>query len=698
MFFSKKMKFGDKELVLESGKMARQANGSAVVKYGDNILLVTVCGKKEPAVGYDFFPLTVEYREKMYASGKIPGGFIKREARPSQNETLSARIIDRPIRPLFPTGFKNEVQVICNILSSEGDMMMDTFGIIGTSLAVNLSDIPFSQPIAGVRIGRLDGKLIANPTTDQMKECDIELVLSGGKGFISMVEGESHEISENDLLEAVKFGQKIIDKICDFQAKIIKEFGKKKFNFAIPEIPEAIKKKVTKLSNAKIKKFVKLKDKEVRNETRKELYIEVDEALAEEFPDSKKVFHEIMHDLEKDIVRGNIIKNKKRIDGRKPDEIRQITCELDILPRVHGSALFTRGETQSLGVCTLGGDMDSQMVETIYDKYSQKFYLHYNFPPFSVGEVKRIMGVSRREIGHGHLAERSFYPVMPTEADFPYTIRLVSEILESNGSSSMASVCSNSLAMMAAGVPIKKQVSGIAMGLIKEGDDVVILSDILGEEDHLGDMDFKVTGTTEGICAYQMDIKVQGISFEIMKAALKQAKAGREHILGIMYDTIKEPRTELAQHAPRILNYIVPKDEIALLIGPGGKTIKGIIADFDVKVNVDDDGLVKILSEGENGEKALAYIKQMFAKPEKDKIYEATVKSVKPFGAFVEILPRQEGLVHVSEIAIERVEDIDKYIKVGDVIKVRYKGKDKQGRIQLARKEILLEEKKKAEK
>ncbi|NOR45492.1 MAG: polyribonucleotide nucleotidyltransferase [Candidatus Delongbacteria bacterium] len=698
MFFSKKMKLGDKELVLESGKMARQANGSAYLKYGDNILLVTVCGKKEPAVGYDFFPLTVEYREKMYASGKIPGGFIKREARPSMNEILSARIIDRPIRPLFPEGFKNEVQVICNILSSEGDMMMDTFGIIGTSLAVNLSDIPFSQPIAGVRVGRLDGKLIANPTTDQMKECDIELVLSGGKGFISMVEGESHEISETELLEAVEFGQKIINKICDFQAKIIKEFGKKKFEFTIPEIPEDIKKKVTKLSNAKIKKFVKLKDKEVRNETRRELYIEIDEALAEEFPDSKKIFHEIMHDLEKDIVRGNIIKNKKRIDGRKPDEIRQITCELDILPRVHGSALFTRGETQSLGVCTLGGDMDSQMVENIYDKYDQKFYLHYNFPPFSVGEVKRIMGVSRREVGHGHLAERSFYPVMPTEADFPYTIRLVSEILESNGSSSMASVCSNSLAMMAAGVPIKKAVSGIAMGLIKEGKDVVILSDILGEEDHLGDMDFKVTGTNDGICAYQMDIKVQGISFEIMKAALEQAKAGREHILGIMNDTIQESRTELATHAPRIINYSIPKDEIALLIGPGGKTIKGIIADFDVKVNVNDDGLVKILSEGENGEKALAYIKQMFAKPEKDMIYEATVKSVKPFGAFVEILPRQEGLVHVSEIAIERVNNIDDYIKVGDVIKVRYKGKDKQGRIQLARKELLLEEKKKAEK
>ncbi|MDA3884939.1 MAG: polyribonucleotide nucleotidyltransferase [Candidatus Delongbacteria bacterium] len=698
MFFSKKMKLGDKELVLESGKMARQANGSAVVKFGDNILLVTVCGKKEPALGYDFFPLTVEYREKMYASGKIPGGFFKREARPSTTEILSARIIDRPIRPLFPEGFKNEVQVICNILSSEGDMMMDTFGIIGTSLAINLSDIPFSEPIAGIRVGRLDGKLIANPTTDQMKECDIELVLSGGKGFISMVEGESHEVSETELLEAVEFGQKIIDKICDFQAKIIKEFGKKKFKFDIPEIPEDIKKKVTKLSSVKIKKFIKLKDKEVRNETRRELYTEIDEALAEEFPDSKKMFHGIMHDLEKDIVRGNIIKNKKRIDGRKPDEIRQITCELDVLPRVHGSALFTRGETQSLGVCTLGGDMDSQMIENIYERTEQKFYLHYNFPPFSVGEVKRIMGVSRREIGHGNLAERSFYPVIPTEADFPYTIRLVSEILESNGSSSMASVCSNSLAMMAAGVPIKKQVSGIAMGLIKEGDDVVILSDILGEEDHLGDMDFKVTGTNDGICAYQMDIKIQGISFEIMKAALEQAKAGREHILGIMHETIQESRVALSEHAPRILNYNVPSDEVALLIGPGGKTIKGLIKEFDVKINIDDDGLVKILSDGENGERALERIKEMFKKPEIGMIYDAVVKSVKPFGAFVEILPKQEGLVHVSEIAIDRVENIDKHIKVGDIIKVRYKGKDKQGRIQLARKEILLEEKKKAEK
>ncbi|MBN2788711.1 MAG: polyribonucleotide nucleotidyltransferase [Candidatus Delongbacteria bacterium] len=698
MFFSKKMKLGDKELVLESGKMARQANGAAVVKYGDNMLLVTVCGNKEPAVGYDFFPLTVEYREKMYASGKIPGGFIKREARPSNNEILSARIIDRPIRPLFPEGFKNEVQVICNVLSSEGNMMMDTFGIIGTSLAVNLSDIPFSEPVAGIRIGRLDGELIANPTTDQMKKCDIELVLSGGKGFISMVEGESKEISETELLEAVEFGQKIIDDICDFQAKIIKEFGKKKFEFDIPEIPDDIKKKVVKLSKKQIEKFTKIKIKEERNEARRILYAEVDEALAEEFPDQKKIFHEIMHDLEKDIVRASIIKSKKRIDGRKPDEIRQITCELDVLPRVHGSALFTRGETQSLGVCTLGGDSDSQMVENIYQKEDEKFYLHYNFPPFSVGEVKRIMGVSRREIGHGHLAERSFYPVIPNEEEFPYTIRLVSEILESNGSSSMASVCSNSLAMMAAGVPIKKQVSGIAMGLIKEGDDVVILSDILGDEDHLGDMDFKVTGTMDGICAYQMDIKIQGISIEIMKSALIQAKAGREHILGIMNDTIKDSRENLSEHAPRILNYNVPKDEVALLIGPGGKTIKGIIAEFDVKVDINDDGLVKILSDGENGERALEYIKKMFAKPEKDMIYDAVVKSVKPFGAFVEILPRQEGLVHVSEIAIERVNNIDDYIKVGDVIRVKYLGKDKEGRIKLARKELLLEEKKKNEK
>lgn len=689
MFFSKKMMLGDKELTLESGKLARQANGSAVIKYGDSMLLVTVCAKREAAVGYDFFPLTVEYREKMYASGKIPGGFIKREARPSNREILSARIIDRPIRPMFPEGFKNEVQVICNVLSSEGDMLMDTFGVIGTSLAVNLSDIPFSQPVAGIRVGRLNGEFVVNPTTDQMEECDIELVLCGGKGFISMVEGESREVSEDDLLQAVDFGQKIIDDICDLQSEIVKEFGKSKFEFSIPEIPEEIKEKVISLSEQKIREFSKIKIKEERNEARRVLYSEVTEQLSEEYPDHVKTFSEIMHDLEKDIVRKNIIAENIRIDGRRPDEIRQITCELDVLPRVHGSALFTRGETQSLGVCTLGGDSDTQMIEDIYEKDDQKFYLHYNFPPFSVGEVKRIMGVSRREIGHGHLAERSFYPVKPDAEEFPYTIRLVSEILESNGSSSMATVCSCSLAMMAAGVPVKKPVAGIAMGLIKDNDDVVILSDILGDEDHLGDMDFKVTGTKDGICSYQMDMKIQGITVDIMKNALTQAKAGREHIIGIMNETIDAPRTELSEHAPRILKHKIPADEIGLFVGPGGKNIKGIIADFGVKIDIDDTGLIKILSDGENGEAALKHIQAMFAKPEIGAIYEGIVKGVKPFGVFVEIMPRTEGLVHVSELSLERIQNVEDHFKIGDKLKVKYIGTDKEGRIKLVRKELL---------
>ncbi len=692
MFFSKKMMLGGRELVLESGKMAKQANGAAVVKYGDNMLLVTVCAMKEAAEGFDFFPMTVEYREKMYASGKIPGGFIKREARPSNHEILSARIIDRPVRPMFPEGFKNEVQVICNVLSSEGDMLMDTFGVIGASLAVNLSDIPFSQPIAGIRVGRLNGELIANPTTDQMEECDIELVLCGGKGFISMVEGESKEVSEDDLLEAVQFGQKIIDDICDFQAEIIKEFGKPKFEFTIPEIPAEIKEKITELSIEKIKEFTQIKIKEERNEARRVLYAEVTEKLEEEYPDYVKHFGDIMHDLEKDVVRKNIIKDNIRIDGRKPDEIRQITCELDILPRVHGSALFTRGETQSLGVCTLGGDSDTQTIENIYENEEQKFYLHYNFPPFSVGEVKRLSGVSRREIGHGNLAERAFYPVIPQEDKFPYTIRLVSEILESNGSSSMATVCSCSLAMMAAGVPVSKQVAGIAMGLIKEDKDVVILSDILGDEDHLGDMDFKVTGTDSGICSYQMDIKIQGITFEIMKNALAQAKAGREHILGIMNTAIETPRESLSQHAPRILSMNIAPDEVAALIGPGGKNIKGIIAEYGVKVDVDDNGLVKVLSDGDSGEAAINYIKAMFAKPEPGTIYEGVVKGVKPFGVFVEIMPRTEGLVHVSELSLERIEKVEDHFKIGDKMKVKYIGTDKDGRLKLVRKELLKKE------
>ncbi|HAQ62628.1 TPA: polyribonucleotide nucleotidyltransferase [Candidatus Delongbacteria bacterium] len=689
MFFSKKMMLGGKELVLESGKMARQANGAAVVKYGDNMLLVTICAQKTPAVGFDFFPMTVEYKEKMYAAGKFPGGFIKRESRPSNNEILSARIIDRPIRPLFPEGFNNEVQIMCSVLSSDGEIVMDVFGIIGTSLAVNLSDIPFSQPVAAVRVGRLNGEFIANPTIKQMKECDIELVISGGKGFISMVEGESKEVSEDELLSAVQFGQKIIDDICDFQAEIVKEFGKPKFTYTVPEISQALIDKVTSLSESKTHEFTKIKIKEDRNEARRLLHADVVDALEEEYPEDEKHFTTVMHDLEKDIVRKNIIKNNIRIDGRKPDQIRQITCELDILPRVHGSALFTRGETQSLGVCTLGGDSDTQTIENIYENEEQKFYLHYNFPPFSVGEVKRITGVSRREIGHGNLAERSFKPVIPHEADFPYTIRLVSEILESNGSSSMASVCSNSLAMMAAGVPVKKQVAGIAMGLIKEGDDVVILSDILGDEDHLGDMDFKVTGTEDGICAYQMDIKIQGISIEIMKKALEQAKQGRKHILGIMNATIAAPRAALSEHAPRILNYKIAVDEIGMFVGPGGKNIKGIIAEYGVKIDVDDNGYIKILSDGENGEAALKHIQSMFAKPEIGAIYDGVVRGVKPFGVFVEIMPRIEGLVHVSELSLERIANVEEHFKMGDKLQVKYIGTDKEGRIKLVRKELL---------
>lgn len=694
MFFSKKMMLGGKELVLESGKMARQANGAAVVKYGDNMLLATICAQKFAAVGFDFFPMTVEYKEKMYAAGKFPGGFIKRESRPSNNEILSARIIDRPIRPLFPEGFNNEVQIMCSVLSSDAETVMDVFGIIGTSLAVNLSDIPFSQPVAAVRIGRLNGEFIANPTIKQMKECDIELVISGGKGFISMVEGESKEVSEDELLQAVQFGQVIIDEICEFQAEIIKEFGKPKFEYTVPEISKELIAKVTSLSEDKTHEFTKIKIKEDRNEARRVLYADVVVQLEEEYPEDEKHFVTVMHDLEKDIVRKNIIKNNIRIDGRKPDQIRQITCELDILPRVHGSALFTRGETQSLGVCTLGGESDTQTVENIYQNEEEKFYLHYNFPPFSVGEVKRITGVSRREIGHGNLAERSFKPVIPAEGDFPYTIRLVSEILESNGSSSMASVCSNSLAMMAAGVPVKKQVAGIAMGLIKEGDDVVILSDILGDEDHLGDMDFKVTGTEDGICAYQMDIKIQGISIEIMKKALDQAKQGRNHILGIMNATISKPRTELSEHAPRILNYKIAADEIGLFVGPGGKNIKGIIAQFGVKIDVDDNGYIKILSDGENGEAALKHIQSMFAKPEIGAIYDGVVRGVKPFGVFVEIMPRIEGLVHVSELSLERIANVEEHFKMGDKLKVKYIGTDKEGRIKLVRKELLKPEEK----
>ncbi|PID26400.1 MAG: polyribonucleotide nucleotidyltransferase [Candidatus Cloacimonadota bacterium] len=701
MFFSKKMMLGNKELVLESGKMAKQANGACTLKYGDNLMLVTVCGKKEPAVGYDFFPLTVEYIEKFYAAGKIPGGFVKRETRPSSGEVLSARIIDRPIRPLFPDGFKNEVQVIANVFSSDGEIRLDSLGIIGASMAINLSDIPFSGPVAGLRVGRVDGEFIINPTNEEIEKSDIELVISGGKGFISMVEGEADQVSEDEMLEAVEFGQKVINDLCDFQEEIIKEFGKEKFEFSIPVIDEDLEKEIISLSKEKIEKIVRIIKKEERNEARKELYSEInthfEEKLGEEYDEQKSLINDVLHDYEKDLVRKNVIKDQVRIDGRKPDEIRQITCDLDILPRAHGSALFTRGETQALGICTLGSEMDGQRVDGIYGEEQQKFYLHYNFPPFSVGEVKRLGSVSRREIGHGHLAERSFYSVLPEYSSFPYTIRVVSETLESNGSSSMAAVCSNTLSMMAAGVPLKAPVSGIAMGLIKEGDDFVVLSDILGDEDHLGDMDFKVTGTDKGICAYQMDIKIKGISIEIMKKALAQANAGRAHILNIMTDAIENPREELAEHAPRIITEKIDENDIKILIGPGGKMIQEITKTYDVKIDIDDDGLVKILSSDSRGEEARQFIKNLLKKIEPGEIYNAKVKSIKPFGAFVELLPGTEGLLHISEISTKRVEKVEDVLSVGDRVEVKYVGKDREGRIKLVRRELLLE-KEKAEK
>ncbi|MBN1968341.1 MAG: polyribonucleotide nucleotidyltransferase [Candidatus Delongbacteria bacterium] len=698
MFFSKSFNLGGRELILESGKMAKQANGSCVLKYGDNLMLVTVCGKREPVVGSDFFPLTVEYVEKLYASGKIPGGFIKRETKPSNDEVLSARIIDRPIRPLFPDGFKNEVQVIANVFSSDGVTKMDSLGIIAASMAINLSDIPFSGPVAGLRIGRLNGEFIVNPETDQMKECDIELVISGGKGFISMVEGEAKEVSEKEMLEAVEFGQKIIDELCEFQEAIIKEFGKEKFEYSVPKIDEELKEKVIEFTGSELKEIVRIIKKEERNDAKRELYEKADahfaELLGDDFDANKEMIHDVIHDLEKEYVRTNIIKNKLRIDGRKPDEIRQITCELDILARSHGSSLFTRGETQSLGICTLGSEMDSQKVDSIYGEENRKFYLHYNFPPFSVGEVKRLGSVSRREIGHGHLAERSFYSVLPETKEFPYTIRVVSEILESNGSSSMATVCSNTLAMLAAGVPLKAPVSGIAMGLIKEGDEFEVLSDILGDEDHLGDMDFKVTGTENGICAYQMDIKIKGISIEIMKKALEQANAGRKHILGIMNQTISTHREEMSPYAPRIISYKIDPDEIKVVIGSGGKTIQEITKLYNVKIDIDDTGLVKIMSADEGGEKCKIHIMGLLKKLEPGKVYNSKVKSIKPFGAFVELLPNNEALLHISEVALERVEKVEDVLNIGDMVEVLYHGKDKEGRHKITRRELLKEAKK----
>ncbi len=690
MKISKVVEINGKKLSIETGRFAKQANGSVMVRCGDTMVLVTAVAAEEAKEDQDFFPLQVEYREKTSAAGKFPGGFIKREGRPTEKEILSARLIDRPIRPLFPDGFKNETQIIAFVLSFDGENDADVLAAVGASAALTISDIPFDGPIAEVRIGRTDGKLIVNPTHEEIKNSDLELIVAGTADSIMMVEGESKEVSENELLDALKFAQGEIKKLVDLQLELKKESGKQKWEVVSKELDAELKNDILSLATEKLKQIVhSVLAKEERSAKNKALLFEVTEALAEKYPEQEKVIAEVIHDLEKELMRNRILEEGIRLDGRGTKDVRPISIELGVLPRTHGSALFTRGETQSLTTITIGTKNDEQIIDGLREEYTKKFMLHYNFPPFSVGEVGRMTGVGRREIGHGNLAERALKMVLPDETTFPYTVRVISDILESNGSSSMATVCAGSLALMDAGVPISKSVSGIAMGLVKEGDKYAILTDILGNEDHLGDMDFKVAGTEKGITAFQMDIKIQGISFEIMENALQQAKEGRAHILGIMNQSINQSREQLSQYAPRLITMKVDTDQIGIIIGPGGKTIQGMQRLFSVDINIDDDGTVNIASPNkENAQKCKEYIKKMTATPEVGEIYEGVVTKLMDFGAFVEILPGKEGLLHISQIDNKRVEKVADYFKPGDKVTVKLL-KVENGKYSLSRKELL---------
>lgn len=690
MIIRKELEFAGNKLIIESGKMAKQASGSVWVQYGDTVVLVAATAASEPREGLDFFPLTVEYREKTYAAGKFPGGFFKRETRPSETEILSARLIDRPIRPLFPNDFQNETQIIVNVISADRENNPDVLGTLGASISLSISDIPFEGPIASVRIGRVDGDYIINPTYAQLEVSDMELVVAGSMDSIMMVEGEAEEVPEETLVEAIKFAHDSIKKLVAFQQEIIDEVKPEKMDVAAKEIPEGLEEKVKELCLQGIAESVKIREKKERNTSLKEVRNKAIEALEEEYTEQTGLIKTIFHDVEKDEVRKMILEENVRLDGRGMDDVRDITCEVGLLPRAHGSALFTRGQTQSLGVVTLGTKSDEQLVETLEGESKKSYMLHYNFPPFCTGEVKPIRGTSRREIGHGHLAERALKPVLPVDDSFPYTIRIVSEVLESNGSSSMATVCSGSLSLMNAGVPTKCHIAGIAMGLIKEEENVKILTDILGDEDHLGDMDFKVAGSRKGISAVQMDIKIMGITFDIMIEALNKAKIARNKILDIMESAIAQPNEELSEFAPRILTMQVPVKKIGTVIGPSGKMIRQIIEETDAKIDIDDNGIVLIASPNmENAEKARDWIASLIEEPEVGKKYMGEVKRIMNFGAFVEFLPGKDGLVHISELEHKRVKEVTDVVNIGDKFPVILKKIDREGRCNLSRKDAM---------
>ena len=684
------VEFGGRTVTITTGKMAKQASGAVVVSCGDTMVLVTAVATKEAKEGQDFFPLTVNYIEKAYAGGKIPGGFFKREARPSDAETLTCRLLDRPIRPLFPENFLNDTQVMATVVSADKDNDPAILAMLGASAALMVSDIPFQGPIAGTKVGRVDGRLICNPTAEELEQSDLKIVVAASRDAVLMVEGEAKFVSEADMLEAIFFAKEAMLPLIEAQEELQKKAGVAKRVIPPPEVDEALLARVRELAYNRIAEAVKIKTKQERHNQIDLVKAETIGALKEEFEGNAKQIKAFLGDFEYERVRADILDTGIRIDGRDTATIRPITSEAGLLPRAHGSALFTRGETQALVAVTLGTSIDEQRIDSLYGESRKRFLLHYNFPPFSVGETSFRLAPGRREIGHGMLAERALSAVMPKHEDFPYTVRIVSEILESNGSSSMATVCGGSMSLMDSGVPVTAPVAGIAMGLIKEGDKVAILSDILGDEDHLGDMDFKVAGTTEGVTALQMDIKIGGVTKEIMQQALKQAREGRLHILGKMADTLSAARAEMSPFAPRITTIWIKTDRIRDVIGTGGKNIRNITETTGVTVDIEDTGRINIASTNKEAcDLAIQMIRGLTDEAEEGKLYMGTVRKIMDFGAFVEIMPGTDGLVHISELDTKRIKTVTEVLNEGDKVLVKCIGIDKNGKIKLSRKEAL---------
>ncbi|GAB2478220.1 polyribonucleotide nucleotidyltransferase [Alkalibacterium psychrotolerans] len=686
---------GGRTLTAEIGQMAKQANGAALIRYEDTVVLSTAVGSKKPS-SMPFFPLMVVYEEKMYSVGKIPGGFIKREGRPSENATLTARLIDRPLRPMFAEGFRNDVQIFNTVMSVDPDNSPEMSAMFGSSLALCISDIPFNGPIAGVNVGRVDGEFIINPTEEQTEQSDIELTVAGTKEAINMVESGADQVSEEDMLEALLFGHEAIKELCAFQEEIVKAVGQEKMEVTLLLPKEELKQEVVSKYNDQMKEAIQTFDKQERAEKTSALKQSIIESYEDEHQDSPdlaevvKDVKSIVDGMEKDEVRRLITEENTRPDGRKVDEIRSLDSEVGLLPRVHGSGLFTRGQTQALTVATLGPLNEHQIIDGLGSEDSKRFIHHYNFPQFSVGETGPVRGPGRREIGHGALGERALSYIIPDEEKFPYTIRLVSEVLESNGSSSQASISAGSLALMDAGVPIKAPVGGIAMGLVMEGDNYTVLTDIQGLEDHLGDMDFKVAGTREGITALQMDIKIEGITKEILEEALVQAKQARLEIIDNLQSALSEPRKELSQYAPKIESIKIKPDQIKVVIGKGGETINSIIDETNVKIDIDEEGNVSIYGQDAEGiKRAIEIIEELTEEVEVGKIYTGTIKRIEKFGAFVEIIKGTDGLVHVSELSDKYIKDVAKEFSVGDTLDVKVTEIDDRGRVNLSRKAVL---------